>query len=255
LKDKPDVYVFENWVPDEWPQDRPVIALMPPKGSGPLRVQALSTQVPYDTVRSIAAEHPVLYRVNTSRLSLTQTAILDPNTCLETLWLAGTEPMLAAGEFNGQRVVVTAFSPSRSEQLALLPAYPLLIGNALYWCAENAEAISELKPHRTGELLAASGHVQWQVWDGNNFTSASDITQGSLLKLQRVGIWTTDDERSGACVLASQRETDVKARVSGSELTSDGSVAGGLSWPRLLLWGVLGLLVLEIFLFHRQAVY
>ncbi len=255
LKDKPDVYVFENWVPDEWPQDRPVIALMPPKGSGPLRVQALSTQVPYDTVRSIAAEHPVLYRVNTSRLSLTQTAILDPNTCLETLWLAGTEPMLAAGEFNGQRVVVTAFSPSRSEQLALLPAYPLLLGNALYWCAENAEAMSELKPHRTGELLSVSGSVQWQVWDGNNFTTASDITQGSLLKLQRIGIWTTDDERSGACVLASQRETDVKARVSGSELTSDGSVAGGLSWPRLLLWGVLGLLVLESFLFHRQAVY
>jgi len=255
LKDKPDVYVFENWVPDEWPQDRPVIALMPPKSSGPLSVQALTTQVPYDAVRSIAAEHPVLYRVNTSRLSLTQTAILDPNTSLETLWLGGPEPMLAAGEFNGQRVVVTAFSPSRSEQLALLPAYPLLLGNALYWCAENTEAISELKPHRTGELLSVSGNVQWQAWVGKNFTTASDVTQGSLLKLQRIGTWTTDDERSGACVLASQRETDVKARISSSELASDASVAGGLSWPQLLLWGVLGLLVLESFLFHRQAVY
>ncbi len=255
LTDKPDVYVFENWVPYEWPQDRPVIALMPPKSSGPLRVQVLTTQVPYDAVRSIAAEHPVLYRVNTSRLSLTQTVFLDPNTSLETLWLAGTEPMLAAGEFNGQRVVVTAFSPSRSEQLALLPAYPLLLGNALYWCAENAEAISELKPHRTGELLSASGTVQWQTWDGKNFTTASDVTQGSLLKLQRIGTWTTDDQRSGACVLASQRETDVKAPVNGAQVASDTSAAGGLSWPQLLLWGVLGLLVLESFLFHRQAVY
>ena len=255
LKEKPDVYVFENWVPDEWPQDRPVIALMPPKSSGPLRVQTLSTQLPYDAVRSIAAEHPVLYRVNTSRLSLTQTAILEPNTSLETLWLAGTEPMLAAGEFNGQRVVVTAFSPSRSEQLALLPAYPLLLGNALYWCAENTEAMSELKPHRTGELLSVSGNVQWQVWDGKNFTTASDVTQGSLLKLQRIGTWTTDDERSGACVLASQRETDVKAQIGGAETDSAASVAGALSWPQLLLWGVLGLLVLESFLFHRQAVY
>ena len=27
LKIKPDVYVFENWLPEEWPAERPVIAL------------------------------------------------------------------------------------------------------------------------------------------------------------------------------------------------------------------------------------
>lgn len=255
LKDTPDVYVFENWVPDTWPQDRPVIALSPPKSSGPLRVRPLTTQVPYESVRSIAGEHPVLYRVNPSRLSLTQTVIMDAATSLETLWLGGSEPLLAAGESNGQRVVAAAFSPSRSEQLALLPAYPLLLGNALYWCAENANAMSDLKPHRTGELLSASGTVQWQTWDGKNFTTASDEAQSSLIKLQRIGLWTTDNERSGASVLASTRETDIKAQMSGADAASDVSVGGGLSWPQLLLWCVLILLVLESFLFHRQAVY
>ena len=255
LKDKPDVYVFENWVPDAWPEDRPVVALSPPKSSGPVRVQPLATQVPYDAVRSIAAEHPVLYRINPSRLSLTQVSVLDASTALETLWLGGTEAMLLAGEFNGQRVVVTAFSPSRSEQLALLPAYPLLLGNALYWCAENADAMSHLKPNRTGELLSATGTVQWQVWDGQNFTTASDAMQSSLIKLQRIGLWATDDERSGASVLASTQETDVKAQSSTAGVSSESSVAAGLSWPQLLLWCVLGLLLLESFLFHRQAVY
>jgi integral membrane sensor domain MASE1 len=29
----------------------------------------------------------------------------------------------------------------------------------------------------------------------------------------------------------------------------------GMSWPQMLLWGVLGLLLIESFLFHRKAVY
>lgn len=255
LKDTPDVYVFENWVPDTWPQDRPVIALSPPQSSGPVRVRPLTTQVPYESVRSVAGEHPVLYRVNPARLSLTQTVIMDASTSLETLWLGGSEPLLAAGESNGQRVVVAAFSPSRSEQLALLPAYPLLLGNALYWCAENAEAMSDLKPHRTGEWLSVAGTVQWQTWDGKHFTTASDEAQSRLIKLQRIGLWTTDNERSGASVLASTQETDVKAQAGSAGAVSDVSVGGGLSWPQLLLWCVLILLVLESFLFHRQAVY
>ncbi|MBL9133621.1 MAG: BatA and WFA domain-containing protein, partial [Verrucomicrobiaceae bacterium] len=41
LKEKPDVYVFEHWLPDAWPEDRPVIALNPLRSAGPLKVRAL----------------------------------------------------------------------------------------------------------------------------------------------------------------------------------------------------------------------
>ena len=261
LKVKPDVYVFENWLPEVWPADAPVIALMPPRSCGPLRVKPLpGGGLPYDGVRSVAAEHPVLYRVNTSRLALTQTAVLDVSQSLETLWLAGSEPVLAAGEFNGRRLVVSAFSPSRSEQLALLPAYPLLLGNALYWCAENSEALSELKPLHTGQLISAPGLTKWHAWDGKAFTTAADSAQGTLLALQRIGTWETADGRTGACILASSTETDVRKRAAGSAVSApDAQSASRLvrsaSLPQRLLWSLLAVLLIESFLFHRKAVY
>ncbi len=261
LKLKPDVYVFENWLPEAWPTDAPVIALMPPRSCGPLQVKPLpGGGLPYDGVRSVAAEHPVLYRVNTSHLALTQTAVMDVSQSLETLWMAGNEPVLAAGEVNGQRVVVSAFSPSRSEQLALLPAYPLLLGNALYWCAENSDALSELKPQRTGQLITAPGLTKWQAWNGASFVAATDSVQGGLLELKRIGAWETADGRAGACVLASAQETNLRQRSSSpSSASGDAQPATRLvrsaSWPQLLLWALLSLLLVESFLFHRKAVY
>jgi len=263
LKDKPDVYVFENWVPAEWPTDRPVLALMPPQSSGPLHVKAVQgAGVPMESVRSVASDHPVLYRVNTTRLALTQTVVMEPGTALETLWIAGNEPVLQAGEFNAQRVVATAFSPSKSEQLALMPAYPLLLGNALYWCAENSDALRELKPQRTGDLIAATGSIEWQGWDGRSIVRAVDEPAGTMHELNRIGAWQMADGRSGACVLASTAETDVKHRdasaaadSSSPTMTGSRSLARGMSWTQLLLWSVLALLLVESFLFHRKAVY
>lgn len=262
LKDKPDVYVFENWVPEQWPVERPVLVLAPPASSGPLKVRTLTTPVPYDSVRSVATEHPVLFRVNTTRLSITQTAILDPGSSLETLWMAGNEPVLAAGEFGGQRVVVTAFSPSKSEQLALMPAFPLLLGNALYWCVENNDAQGDLRPRRTGEVISAGGEVVWQAWNGKAVASARDEPSGGLLELDRVGAWEISGGQRGASVLASVGETDVKRHtVEGNGVPEQSStvatrgLSASLNWVQRLLWLVVLLLVVESYLFHRKAVY
>ena len=254
LKDTPDVYVFENWLPDAWPEGRPVIALLPTKSSGPLMIKALPQGVPVDSVRAVNAQHAVLFRINTARLSLTQHAIIEAP-ALETLWDGGGEPLLCAGEFNGQRVVATAFSPSRSEQLALLPAYPLLLGNALYWCAEGSEPMRDLKPLRTGDLLSASGTVRWQSWDGKAFTTASDEALGSFLELNRVGAWETSDGKIGSCMLASAAETDLPKRTATPSNATTTRIASAMSWPQRLLWAVLLLLLIESFLFHRKALY
>jgi len=260
LKVKPDVYVFENWLPATWPTDAPVIALSPITSSGPVQVKALpGGGLHYDGVRSVAAEHPVLYRINTSRLALTQTAIIDASHTLETLWLAGSEPLLAAGEADGQRLVVTAFSPSKSEQLALLPAYPLLLGNALYWCAENSDALKDLKAQHTGQLINAPGLTKWHAWDGSHFISVADNTSAPLLELKHIGTWETAEGKTGSCVLASAKETNLRAHkpqgLAASSTAPASVLAASLSWPQLLLWSLLGVLVVESFLFHRKAVY
>ncbi|MDP1587853.1 MAG: hypothetical protein Q8M07_08935, partial [Prosthecobacter sp.] len=257
-KEQPDVYVFENWLPKEWPTDRPVIALTPLTNSGPLRTRPLKG-LPHDSVRAVQPDHPVLFRASSSRIAVTQTTVLDLPASLEPLWIAGTEPVLAAGESGGQRIVVTAFSPSQSEQLALLPSFPLILGNALYWCAENSDALADMRTLHTGEMLNASSLVQWHAWDGDAFIEVADDPANDLLALNRIGAWETGD-RSGTCALISDAETNLPALPSDVATSIQPAApiitASAFStWPQRLIWLVIVVLLLESFLFHRKAVY
>lgn len=261
-KDKPDVYVFEHWLPKTWPADRPVIVLNPTTSSGPISVKPLpGNGLPHDSLRSVLPDHPVLFRVASSRVALTQTSVLALPASLEPLWIAGSEPVLAAGEHAGQRIVATAFSPATSEQLALLPAFPLVLGNALYWCAETNEALASQRPMRTGELVTASGLVNWHAWNGLQFTDLSEQTTGGLLSLDHIGSWETADGKTGTSILASATETNLPKRSQDTpampELRERAIItsASFSTWPQKLLWALVLLLLAESFLFHRKAVY
>lgn len=258
-KNRPDVFVFENWLPEKLPEDRPVIALNPARSAPPFQVRRLQEPgLHHDSIRTVTPDHPLLFRITTSRLALTQTGVLDLGGILEPLWMAGNEPILAAGELNGRRLVVSAFSPTRSEQLALLPAFPLLLGNALYWCAENSDAVSGLQTLHPGDLLNESGIVEWKEWTGSQFIDSTDQAANGLLPVHRIGFWKTSD-RQGSSALASASETDLpasgKAETSTAALPAIQAGSGVSDWPRLLLWTVLALLLLESFLFHRRAVF
>lgn len=259
-KEPPDVYVFEHWLPKEWPGDRPVIALSPQTSSGPLRTRTIKG-VPHDGVRSVQPDHPVLFRASSSRIAVTQTTLLDLPNSIEPLWIAGSEPVLAVGESNGQRLVVTAFSPSQSEQLALLPSFPLILGNALYWCAENSDALADMRTLHTGDMLHADSLVQWHAWNGDGFIEVSDDPAHGLLALNRIGRWETGENRSGACALISDAETNLPALPADAANVIQPAAAPIITasafstWPQRLIWLALGLLLLESFLFHRKAVY
>ncbi|QIF03252.1 BatA and WFA domain-containing protein [Roseimicrobium sp. ORNL1] len=261
LKEKPDVYVFENWLPTPWPTDRPALVLNPPRSEGPIHAKKLERPVPYDAVRAVQPEHPVLFRVTSNRAAVTQTTVLNVSDTLETLWMAGNEPVLAAGEAGGQRLVVTAFQPSRSEQLALLSAFPLLVGNAIYWCAEQAEALASLQPHHPGEVVqVAPGMVRWRVWDGVSIHDVSQEVNSGWMDLRYVGLFEDSKGRVQSSLLLSTRETDVpsaKADAAAPAAAQDNGVkwAGGGNWSTKLLWLALGILLLESWLFHRHAVY
>lgn len=261
-KEKPDVYVFEHWLPKTWPTDRPLIVLNSTTSSGPISVKPLpGNGLPHDSLRSVLPDHPVLFRVASNRVALTQTSVLGLPASLEPLWIAGTEPVLAAGEHAGQRIVVSAFSPATSEQLALLPAFPLVLGNALYWCAETNEALASQRPMRTGELVPAPGLVNWHTWNGLQFTDASEQTTGGLLSLTHIGSWEAADGKTGTSILASANETNLPKRSEESlampELRERAIItaASFSTWPQKLLWLLAALLLVESFLFHRKAVY
>lgn len=259
--DLPDVYVFENWLPEVWPESRPVMALRPPRSLGPLRVRPLpGGGVAHEMVRVAAPLHPVLHRVTTQRLALTQDAALELSEGMEALWMAGNEPVLAAGEAGGRRVVAGVFHPERSTQLALLPAFPLVLGNALLWCADDPPLRRGLHTVRAGELLELRGRVDWMVWDGGAWREETQRAEG-WVEADRIGAWMNEEGQSGVSLLASAEETDVPLREmelgSGEGGSEVGSALRGLGWTavRWLLAGLVGLLLLESWLFHRRAVY
>lgn len=258
-KEQPDVFIFENWLPPQWPTSRPVIALTPRQNAGPLHARPIQG-LPHDSVRTPQPDHPVLFRVSSSRLALTQTTLLQVPPTLEPLWIAGGEPVLAAGEYEGQRLVVTAFSPAHSEQLALLPSFPLVLGNALYWCAEGGNAkATPLRTLRTGSMLDTTELVQWHAWDGTRFIDVAAAPANGLLLLEHIGSWETG-ARTGSCALISENETRLPKLASANAAPPPAaaslvSAAAFSSWPKRLIWLIIALLLLESFLFHRKAVY
>ncbi len=259
--DLPDLYVFENWLPAQWPEDRPVIALRPPRVLGPLQSRRLPGDgVAHASVRVAEADHPVIYRAAVERLEVTQSVAFELVEGLEPIWMAGDEPLLAAGEVRGRRLVVAAFQPAKSRQLALQPSFPLVLGNALLWCADGAPLRQGLPVARTGELLEQSGTVQWTYWDGSAFQHETLSAEG-WMTLNRIGAWSGEKGASGVSLLASTEETHLPVRSAGSLEAADSADFGaslvGPGWTavRWLLFGFLLLLLLESWLFHRLAIY
>lgn len=257
------VVIFDSWLPETWPEDVPVVVLNPPESCGPVRVAPLSRGgAQRSRIRVAEPEHPVLFRVSSDRIAVTQTGVVKLPAGMEPLWKAERDTILAAGEWNGQRVVVMAFSPHRSAHLPLTESYPLLMGNAIAWCAgpEGRPGKMDRLSLRTGGLVAVEGGaVTWGRETGRGRLSETLPVTAGLLKLDRAGIWETDAGEMGAAHLLSLQETEEAGSFPSSQAEAE-SVPGRASragWgpagrlTPVILGVILALLVVESWLIHR----
>jgi hypothetical protein len=78
-----------------------------------------------------------------------------------------------------------------------------------------------------------------------------------MLELRRIGVWTAGDGAPQSSLLLSSHETDVPRKHEAAAGARDPAShwAGGGNWSMAFLWLVLALLLMESWLFHRQAVY
>jgi hypothetical protein len=260
LSEPVDAVVFDNWLPDEWPEDIPVIVINPPGSSGPVIAQALGNPIPYDSIRVGNEDHPVLFRVSSGRVAVTQTAVFESAGSLEPLWIAGNEPVLAAGEVKGQRLVVMGFSPGISERLPLTASFPLLMGNSLLWAVDRDMESSGIQLHSTGDLVRLNGKsITWREWKDNEWKTRRLPVESGYVEMDRLGAWESDRGERGASHLLSARESDLPGqRTEPNDAKEDYfAVTSGLG-GKLKLWliGTLaGILLLESWLFHRHAFY
>ncbi len=257
-----DVVIFEGWLPDEWPGEVPVIAIDPPGSAGPFAARRIEGEgLPVEGVRASEERHPLLYGVATARVAVTQTSVLE-SAALEPVWVGVSGPLVLAGEASGQRVVVMGFDPGRSERLPLMASYPLLMGNAIYWCAsEEGEALAGAA-RRTGELVRLEGKsIRWTTPSAGGAREETLALEGRWTELDRAGLWRTDAREFGSTALLSARETLVPSKRAAAATAQAAAAPGGASGPLAgdlaptLLWLALGVLAAEAWLFHRRAVY
>jgi len=258
LREAVDVVIFDGWLPDVLPDSVPMIIVNPPESRSELAVTRLAAPIPYDQVRVAKPDHPVLFRVSSGRVALTQTALFRSVGSVETLWFAGGDPILSAGESHGQRVVVMGFAPGISERLPLTASFPLMMGNALYWCAEKVRAEGELPLRATGDLVATGGEpFTWHYLQDGAWRTERVVPRAKVVELDRVGWWESEEGEMGAAHLLSAAESDVPIGT-----MTDGIEAAAVSrspWlarPKVaLLTLLLCVLLIESWLFHRWAVY
>ncbi len=262
-KPEPDVVIFDGWLPKTWPAGPSVVVIDPPGSAGPVRAARLAgAGLPLSSVRPTDQRHPVLYGVASARVALTQTAVVEAEGPLQPLWVGPSGPILLAGEVRGQRLVVMAFAPRKSERLPLMASYPLLIGNAIYWSARPKIETRGAQGHKTGELIALQGEkLTWTLPGPREAGREIVPIEGRWTELDRQGLWETDAGQTGSAALLSVRETVLAAApAEGGDAPRTGRwgflsaslFRGDLTW--LFLWAVLAFLLVESLLYHRKAV-
>lgn len=255
-----DVAIFDNWLPEAWPQQVPAIVINPPGPLGPVKAVRIQRGGLFlQDMRAPDPGHPLLYGVATARVGLAQTAVLAAEGPLEPVWVGSQGPVLAAGESGGRRLVVMGFSPQHSERLPLMASYPMLIGNAIYWAAESEIESTRGFNRRTGELIELEGTtLTFKDPGGGDAAETTRELTGRSVELDRIGLWETDAGETGSASLLSAADTLVPALgedAAGAARQGDAAGAFRGDLAPILLWGVLALLVVESWLFHRYMAY
>lgn len=269
-KETYDVVIFDGWLPDEFPKDVGVIAINPPGRLGPISVNAIPAGIEEDQLRAAATDHPLLYGVDTQRLAVMQTSRIEINNALQPLWIGGEGPVLAAGEVEGQRIIVLAVDPLKSRRLTIETSFVMLLGNMVYWAGERptpsveldskaltAEELNRAANHRTGEVrFVDADSAQWSQTTSINEDSTKVDLIGGTLVMDRVGFWDAGDD-VGSSSLLFPAETELATATAATDTqdveASSSWLRGDLTLPILYL--LLTFLLLESYLFHRHAVY
>jgi hypothetical protein len=153
---KTDVWVFDGWLPAE-PPSKPALLIDPPASSW------LGTRGPEETspVWSTGAAHPILDGVDPTLVHIGHARpVVRPALQPVALSEQGT-PLIAVEDTRTNRHVVFGF-PVADSNLALTPAFPVLMANAIDWLGRPSRDLHRqpgpaVLPAATVRLLAPDG--------------------------------------------------------------------------------------------------
>jgi len=142
-----DLYVFDGVAPPAGLRG-PVLLINPPPDNG---IVPVTGTLDRPAVTGQLRDDPILRGVDVSRVQIAEARAVTRPEWARGLVESNGQPLLLAGETNGQRIAILTFALGRSD-LPLTLAYPVLLANLVAWLAPSAG--SGLPPSvRPGEVV------------------------------------------------------------------------------------------------------
>ena len=261
-----DLYVFDDWLPNDLPGGDMLI-VNPPNSTPLFTVGRLLPAT--DEIEITAEESPVTAFVDLDEMSLLQFRAIEA-AWAQTLFRAGEEAILAAGEVNAQQIAILPFD-LRDSNLPLLIAWPVLMANLMGWFSPS-DIVSLPDGLAVGDVLVISppllaesirvttpeGKVHDLPVEGDKVAFA-DTGKLGLYRLEVLQAGEVTSAQSFAVNLFATGESDI-----GPVAEADLQLGGGLMaaeadeqlgtqefWMWLALAALL-LLGIEWYVYHRR---
>ncbi|GIK39334.1 MAG: hypothetical protein BroJett011_31670 [Chloroflexota bacterium] len=271
------LHIFDSTVPDHLPPGH--LLFIAPSAAVPGLFEVMG-QAANPAPQPVQADDPLLQNVELSATQILTTAVLSPTNWSRTVVAAkissnpsSSIPLLLAGEVEGRRVVVLAFSLQQSD-LPLRPGFPILMANLVNYLAPSPGALipAALAP---GEALSFSipasvEQVRLTPPAGPDIVLPVQAGRASLPPLSQLGLYTVVFASTDGAVNSARFTVNFFDPVESAiaprselELTNPAELGSTLTslppayqeWWRPLAFGALVLLVIEWLVYQRSAVF
>ncbi|MEW5958274.1 MAG: VWA domain-containing protein [Chloroflexota bacterium] len=267
-------HIFDSYVPDALPPGN--LLFIAPPASAPGLFEVLG-QASNPVPQPAQADHPLLQNVALADTQILTAAVVSATTWSRVLAAAATPtgepvPLLLAGQSEGRRVAVLAFSLQQSD-LPLRPAFPILVSNLVDYLAPGAGGLipNELS---AGEALTFSvppqaTRLRLTGPDGRQVAYKVEAGRVSLPPLRQTGLYRLAFEPEGPAAAQfavnffnpSESTLTPHARLAvTADPVPESPEAAGLSparreWWRPLAAVALALLVIEWLVYQRSRLF
>jgi hypothetical protein len=179
------VVVFDHWVPPEAPV-KPALFVSPPPEVMKTAAWIGTPRVEPEPAWSTSLAHPVLRGVDPSTVTLKRARTLESDAWTAIARSARGTPLVSVAETTDHRRVLLAFGFAEAESnVALQPAFPVIVVNALEWLARPSLG-DQVRPGVVGldavvsKLTSPEGRqVEVTTFDGQRL--ARIVTPGLYL--------------------------------------------------------------------------
>lgn len=256
-----DLYIFDGFIPEKLPTDGNIMVFNPPKN----RFFSVEGEVIQPAL--LKSSHPLFNYIQDDSFSLSRTKKMVVPEWGQTVLDSKQGPVIFTGNLQNRKVLVFGFDIHNSD-IALTPAFPILITNSLEWLIPGrVKNIESIYPGQGIEfnLNPKADQVHIKAPSGKDYPLAPPFPAGIFDKTDELGRYTLEQKMPGetshhyfAVNAPAEQESnlilkDVKGngnKPNAPDTKPSGNT--GLNLQSILLWVLLALLIVEWWVYKND---